>query len=147
MTDTGRMHTRSPAWLLAVAALGVAWNAFGIVQLVDFVTQTRASLAMKGMTPSAADLYYGLPAWMKLVFAVGSVGGLVGSIALVTRRLPAVPILLASLAGYVALWAGDLAHGVFDVIPGQMAVLSAVVAVAVALLGTALLARRQGIVR
>jgi hypothetical protein len=131
MTDTGRMHTRSPAWLLAVAALGVAWNAFGIVQLVDFVTQT----------------YYGLPAWMKLVFAVGSVGGLVGSIALVTRRLPAVPILLASLAGYVALWAGDLAHGVFDVIPGQMAVLSAVVAVAVALLGTALLARRQGIVR
>ncbi len=89
---------------------------------------------MNGMSPTAADLYYGLPMWMQLVFTVGSVGGLVGSLLLVTRPRLAVPVLSASLPDYVALWIGDLSHGVFDVIPGQMAVWSAVVAIAVVLL-------------
>jgi hypothetical protein len=36
------------------------------VQLADFVTQTHESLMMKGMKAPAADLYYGLPLWMKV---------------------------------------------------------------------------------
>lgn len=50
---------------------------------------------------------------MKLAFAVGSIGGLAGSVALAARSAVAVPILLASLVGYLALYAGDYAHGVF----------------------------------
>lgn len=131
-------------WIFIVAAFGVACNAFGIIQLADFVTRTRASLLMSGMTPAAAELYYGLPIWMQLVFAVGSIGGLVGSLALLVRPRVAVPVLAASLAGYVTLWFGDLSYGVFDVVPGQMAILSVVVAIAVALLAIALSGQRSG---
>lgn len=98
---------------------------------------------MKGMSAKAADLYYALPVWMKLAFAVGSGGGLIGSIALGTRRHIAVPIFVASLVGYLALFAGDHAYGVFDAIPGQMTVLLIVVAVAIALLLSGIFAERQ----
>lgn len=141
MTDTILRAARMPVWLLVVAAFGVAWNVFGLVQLVDFIGQTRASLMMKGMSASAAELYYGLPAWMKLAFALGSGGGLIGSIALGLARRIAVPILAGSLVGYVSLYAGDVAYGVFAVIPGQMAILSTVVGIAVALLGAGVVAR------
>jgi hypothetical protein len=130
----------APAWLLAVAALGAAWNLFGVVQLYDFVAQTRESLMMKGMSPSAAELYYGLPGWMKVAFAVGSIGGLAGSVALIARPAAATPILAVSLVGYVALFAGDLSYGVFDVIEGQIVILSTVLAIAAGLLAVALVA-------
>lgn len=145
MNDTTMARVRLPVWVWLFAALGAAWNVFGIVQLVDFATQTQASLMMKGMTPPAAELYYGLPVWMKLVFAIGSFGGLIGSVMLGARRRAAIPVFAVSLAGYVALFAGDYAYGVFDAIPGQMGVLLIVIAVAVALLVASLLARRQGL--
>jgi hypothetical protein len=145
MNDIAMNKAQLPAWVWLFAGLGLAWNIFGIVQLVDFTTQTQASLMMKGMTPSAAALYYGLPAWMKFVFATGSIGGLIGSLLLGARRSAAVPVFAVSLAGYVALFAGDFVYGVFNAIPGQMAVLLVVVAVAVALMAASLAARRQGL--
>lgn len=143
MTEVTMTRTRLPAWLNLVAAFGVAWNVFGLVQLADFITQTRDSLMLKGMTVAAAELYLALPVWMKLAFTVGSVGGVVGSIALALRHRSAVPVLTASLVGYVALWAGDYAYGVFDVIPGQMAIVSLVVAMAAALLVAGVLEDRR----
>ena len=70
MTDATMPRTRLPFWLYLAAAFGVTWNVFGLVQLADFVGQTRDSLMMKGMTPAAADLYYALPAWMKRVIVI-----------------------------------------------------------------------------
>ncbi len=99
------------------------------------------------MSPEAARLYYGLPPWMTFVFAIGSIGGLVGSLLLLARRSPAVPIFAASLTGYIALFAGDYAYGVFDAIPGQMAILAFVVAVAAALLGAAWFSRDRELLR
>ncbi len=51
----------------------------GIAQLADFVTQSHESLTMKGTSAQAADLY-GLPLWMKVAFALGSIGGLRGHV-------------------------------------------------------------------
>ncbi len=146
MTEMKWGRMRLPLWLWAVAGLGVAWNLFGIAQLVDFATQTRASLMMKGMSAAAADLYYGLPVWMTLAFAVGSGGGLLGSVTLACRRSATIPILALSLAGYLALFAGDYAYGVFAAIPGQMAVLVIVVAIAALLLAAGLRARQRGLI-
>ena len=123
MNDATMARARLPVWVWVVASLGIAWNAFGIVQLLDFASQTQTSLMMKGMTQSAAELYYGLPAWMKLAFAFGSFGGLIGSIMLVARRRAAISTFAVSSAGYVALFAGDYAYGVFNAIPGQLVVL------------------------
>lgn len=134
-------------WVVLVAAFGAAWNIFGLIQLQDFVMQTRQSLMMKGMSPAAAEVYYGLPLWMKLAFALGSVGGLVGSILLLLRNRSAVAVFAASLFGYIALFAGDYAYGMFAVLPGQAGILSLVVGIAVALLGAGLLANRQPALR
>jgi len=145
MNDMTTARAPLPIWVWVIAAIGVAWNVFGIVQWVDFVTQTQASLMMKGMTPSAAELYYGLPMWMKLAFAIGSFGGLIGSVMLGARSRLAVTVFAVSLGGYIALFAGDAIYGVFDAIPGQLGVLLVVVGVAVVLLVTGLVARRRGL--
>lgn len=145
MIDANSGPARLPLWVWVAAGLGAAWNGFGLVQLTDFLSQTRASLMMKGMSPAAADLYYALPIWMKLAFAVGSIGGLLGSIALAGRRDSAVPIFGTSLLGYVGLYAGDYAYGVFAAIPGQMGILSAVVAIAIGLLSASVVAKRRAL--
>lgn len=146
--NTPAMHTtRMPVWIYLVATLGVAWNLFGLVQLMDFVSQTRQSLMMRGMSAATAELYYNLPAWMKFSFAIGSLGGLTGSIALALRHRATVVILATSLAGYVAIWLSDYAHGVFDVIPGQMAILTMVVVIAIALFCIAITVRGRGLLR
>lgn len=147
MMDASSVRAWLPVWVWVVAEFGVAWNVFGLVQLADFIMQTRESLMMKGMTANAAEIYYTLPVWMKLVFAIGSIGGLAGSLALMGRRRFAVPIFVASLLGYIALYVGNYAYGVFDVIPGQMAILSVVVAITAALLVAILIARRHGLLR
>jgi len=147
MTDATITKATLPIWVWLFVGLGVAWNLFGIVQLFDFVTQTQSSLMMKGMSPRAADLYYGLPVWMKLAFAIGSFGGLIGSLMLATRNRAAVTVFAASLAGYVALFAGDVSYGVFDAIPGQLGVLLVVVGVAVVLLAVSMLAGKRGLLR
>jgi hypothetical protein len=58
-----------------------------------------------------------------------------------------VPVLAVSLAGYVALFAGDWAHGLFDVLPMQLAILSTVVAIAAASLSLSLFAAKRAILR
>jgi hypothetical protein len=137
-------RSRTPVWLLTIAGFGIAWNAFGIVQLIEFIGRTHASLMMKGMTAAAAEIYDSLPVWMTLAFAFGSVGGMAGSVLLGLRRVAATPVLVASLLGYIALFAGDYAHGVFDAVAGQMTVLLAVVAIAAGLLSVSVLATRTG---
>lgn len=139
--------TKTPLWLLIVAALGIAWNVFGTVQFVGTVNHTPESLMMGGMTSGQAQVYFGLPAWTKVAFATGVFGGVAGAVLLALRRRPAVAVLLVSLVAYVALWFGDMAYGVFAVLPNQMAILSMVVAIAVLLFGIALSARSRGQLR
>ena len=147
MTKIPTIARGAPRWLLGIAAAGTLWNIFGLIQLEDFAFRSRSSLMMAGMTAPAADLYYGLPAWMTIAFAIGTTGGLIGSVGLALRRRWTVAVLAASLAGYIVLYAGDVAHGVFAAIPGQMAVLSFVVAFALALLFAGLFAQRRGLLR
>ena len=74
---------------------------------------TVDSMMGLGMTQVQAELYASLPLWMPLVFGVGTVGGLVGSLLLLARNRLAVPVFAVSLAGYVALFVGDWLLGVF----------------------------------
>ncbi|HTI30925.1 MAG TPA: hypothetical protein VL405_02250 [Sphingomonas sp.] len=147
MTSLSATPARAALWLNIIAALGAAWNIFGLTQWVDFAFRTRSSLTMRGMSAAAADLYYGLPLWMTIAFAVGSGGGLIGCVGLILRRRWAVPVLAVSLGGYIALFVGDAMHGVFAAIPGQMAILSTVVAFAVGLLAVGLFAQRRALLR
>jgi hypothetical protein len=123
--------------------VGVSWNLFGAVQFATSFSQTVPSLMAAGMTQAQAEVYLALPAWISVVFAIGVLGGLLGSVALALRRRVAKPIFAASLVGYLLLFAGDTYHGVFAAIPSQLAILGVVVTVAAVLWGMARLADRR----
>jgi hypothetical protein len=136
-----------PFWLILPASAALAWNLFGLWQFAASLTHTPESLMAEGLTEAQAVAYAGLPGWMTLVFAVGVIGGALGCALLLARRNRAVPVLAASLAGYIVLFAGDWAHGLFAILPMQLAILSTVVAIAAASLGLSLFAAKRGILR
>lgn len=138
---------RAPAWFWAMAGFGVLWNLYGIYQFIGTLTPQGRSAMAAGMTAAQAQIYFSLPAWMTAVFAIGVFGGLFGSLAWAARRAAAVPVLAVSLVGYIALFSGDVYFGVFDAMPGQLAILAFVVLVAVALLATAWAARSRALLR
>jgi hypothetical protein len=139
--------SRYPAWVWAMAGFGVLWNLYGIYQFIGTLTPAGRSAMAAGMTAAQAQVYFSLPAWMTAVFAFGVFGGLLGSLALAARRAVALPVFAASLVGYIALFSGDMYFGVFDAMPGQLAILAFVVVVALALLATAWVARSRALLR
>ena len=110
MTDVAA-PSLTPLRLAAIG--GIVWNAFGVFQFYMSTFSTVDSMMGLGMTQTQAELYASLPLWMPLVFGVGTVGGLVGSLLLLARNRLAVPVFAVSLAGYVALFVGDWLLGVF----------------------------------
>ncbi len=135
-----------PLWFWALAGLGLAWNGFGLFQFFNAVTATRESLIAMGMTQVQARALVSYPLWMTAGFAFGTIGGFLGSVLLILRRRGAVPVLIASLAGYCVLYLGDITEGIFAALGlGQVVILSLVVAIAVGLLALARYARRAGI--
>jgi hypothetical protein len=132
-------------WFWIVAALGLAWNLFGAVQFVASLSATSESLQAQGMTPDQAAVMLGYPVWMTVAFAVGVFGGVIGCTLLLLRKAAAVPVFVVSLAAYVALYIGDILHGVFAALgTPQVMILSTVVAIAVLLLVVAHRFRARG---
>ncbi len=125
---------RAPVWMLATALGGIAWNVYGAGQFAASLGATPESLIAAGLTAEQAAVMTGYPVWMTQAFAVGVGGGLVGSILLLLRKGLARGVLLTSTLAYVALWIGDLVHGVFAAmgVP-QVVILTLVVAIAAAL--------------
>jgi hypothetical protein len=138
------LQARGPTTLLVAAGAGILWNAYGVWQFALSFFQTRDSLVATGMTPSQAELYLSLPGWISVAFAIGVFGGLVGSVALLMKRVVALPVFGVSLAGYAVLFAGDAYYGVFANIPSQLVILAIVVAIAAALLAVTFHARNRG---
>ena len=133
--DTGRKQK----WFWLAAGGGLAWNVFGAVQFLSTTGKTVEGLVRGGMTPAQAALYYGLPGWMNIAFAVGVFGGVLGCVLLLLRRRAAVPVFAVSLAAYVVLYIGDITLGVFEAFgTPQVVILSGVVLIAGALLWFAL---------
>lgn len=141
------MPGRAGGWLPVAAVAGLAWNLFGLWQFAGSLRQTGESLMAAGMTAEQAETYLGLPGWMTAVFALGVIGGTVGSVLLLLRRREAVPVFGGSLAGYVALFAGDLAYGVFAGMPEQLGIITCVVLIATGLFALSLFARKRAMLR
>lgn len=139
---TSDLQISLPKWVWAVAVLGLLWNIFGLYQFIMGLGADEASLMAQGMTAQQAQVMLGYPMWMTVVFAIGVVGGTVGCVLLLARKSVAVPVFLASLLGYIALWIGDVVHGVFAALgTPQVVILTVVVAIAAALWA---IARRYG---
>lgn len=145
-TDPPHVQRTTPIWFWSAAAIGTLWNAFGVFQFSHAVAATRESLVAMGMTDVQAAAMSSYPLWMTAGFAVGTFGGLLGTLLLLLRRRSAVPVLTASLIGYTVLYIGDITKGVFAAIGmSQVAILTLVMTIATALLWVARRARRTGL--
>lgn len=135
--------TKPPIWFWAASSAGLLWNAYGLWQFAKSLKATPDSLMANGMTAEQAAVMTSYPAWMTAAFGLGVLAGLTGSALLIMRRAQALPVLVASLAGYIVLYLGDITQGVFAVMGApQVIVLSLVVAIAVALLVLARFAKK-----
>lgn len=144
--STPQQVRRAPPWFWVASGFGVLWNAYGVFQFFSAVTTTRENLIAMGMTELQAQTMSSYPLWMTAAFAVGTLGGLVGSVLLLLRRRQAVPVFIASLAGYVVLYIGDITEGIFAVMgASQVIILSLVVVIAFGLLWTSRRADKSGI--
>lgn len=143
--DTAAPNQQLPKWFWIVAGLGLAWNIFGVVQFLGTFGATRDSLMRGGMTPVQAELYAQLPLWMTASFAIGVFCGVAGSLLLLVHRRAAVPVFGASLLAYCVLYIGDITQGVFAAFgTPQVAILTTVVLIAIALLWLALRFQSRG---
>lgn len=125
-------------WTIALAGLG--WSLFGLFQFTNTMLASEQGLIMGGMTAAQAALYFNLPLWMDIAFAIGVIGGVIGCATMLLRHRATAPVLGLSLAGYIVLFVGDITEGVFAAFgSGQVAILSTVVLIA---LGLWLAARR-----
>lgn len=90
---------RAPTWFWGMAGFGVLWNLYGIHQSIGTLTPAGRSAMAAGMTAAQAQIYFSLPVWMTVVFAIGVFGGLWGSLVLAAQRIAALPVFAVSLAG------------------------------------------------
>ncbi|MBU2983382.1 hypothetical protein KO498_16370 [Lentibacter algarum] len=137
------MNTKpAPAWLKVIAALGVVWYAFGLLQMWLGVTlDTGVAVAAGQMTAGHAAAHAGVPGFVWASFAVASGAGLVGAALLFMGRgaaFAAFAISLISAAvyyGYIYVISGTASAR-----PTEEAII-AVVVVSVTI-GFTLLSRR-----
>src|SRR5436305_75767 len=90
------MGARAPAWLRIVAALGLAWNCFGIYNYL-------LTVGVVGGRPSAAG---GMPAWVTGAFAIAVFAGALGCLGLVMLKRWSKLLLVLALVAVLAvdLW-------------------------------------------
>jgi hypothetical protein len=128
------------------AIAGLLWSLFGAFQFALQTFIPGAGLHATGMTTEQAALYAGLPVWMAVVFAIGTLGGTLGCALLIARRKTSVTVLAVSLVAYVMLWTGDALLGVFAAFgTPQVLVLSSVVLIAAGLLWLARWLDQRGV--
>jgi hypothetical protein len=90
-----------PAWFRIVALLAILWNAFGVAMYLSSVGIFGDPTA--GLSAAERAVAEGIPAWVTGAFAIGTWGGLLGSLGLAMRRRWAWPVLLVSLVALIVL--------------------------------------------
>lgn len=133
-TISSRWSSKPGVWFSVVAIISLLWNIIGALQFVNSITATEASMKAAMMTPEQVSVITSLPIWLTLVFGIGVVTSLLGSVFLYLRHPGAKLTLAVSLLAFVLLSIGYLIYGVFQALgTQQIIVMSIVVIVAAAL--------------
>lgn len=101
--------SKPPAWFWVVAVLALAWEIMGVGSFVMHVRMTPEEIA--ALPQGQAALMQATPPWVYGFFALATVGGLLGAIGLLMRRLWARPLLIASLVGIIVQFGWTFAIG------------------------------------
>lgn len=85
-----------PTWFRVVAVILILWNLVGAYACIQ-----QFRLGAEAMGPATAyerALYASLPTWYNRIFALAEITGVAGTIALLTGRRLALPLLVLSLS-------------------------------------------------
>ena len=94
--------SKAPWHLWVVGGVAILWNAFGCVDFT--LTQLQGEVWLRNMKMTEAQIaaFGAMPAWTHVAWAVGVWGGLLGGVLLLLRRRLALPVFIASCAGFLA---------------------------------------------
>ncbi|HEY0113409.1 MAG TPA: hypothetical protein VGB59_09705 [Allosphingosinicella sp.] len=90
-----------PAWFRILAVAAVVWNLFGVFMYLHSVGIFGDPMA--DLTASQRAAAESIPPAITGAFAIGTLAGLLGSLGLLLRKRWALPVLLVSLLGLIAL--------------------------------------------
>jgi hypothetical protein len=93
-----------PTHVQIVAVLALLWNLAGLWSFWYHLTATPETIA--GWAPEQQAAFAAMPRWVFVPFAVGTVGGVLGSLGLLLGRRWAEPVFLLSLLGIVVNFSG-----------------------------------------
>lgn len=105
---------KTPWHLWVVGGVTLLWNGFGAFDFAATIGHFEAYL--QNFPPETLDYVYSYPAWMFVVWGIGTWGGAVGSVLLLMRKQLALPVLGASLAAALL----STLVGLFSDVPENM---------------------------
>jgi hypothetical protein len=88
-----------PAWFWVVAIVVTLWGVLGVVAFYMDVAMTEAAKAQ--LSEYDRNLLASRPTWFAWLYAVSTIGGLLGGIALLARSTLARLFFIASLVGVI----------------------------------------------
>jgi hypothetical protein len=116
-------------WFSIVAIIAFLWNIGGAMQFINSIAATEESMKGAMMTADQIAVISALPLWVTIVFGVGVITSLLGSVYLYLRHRFAKPNLLISFVAFVLLSVGYIAYGVFEALGTQQIVTMSIVVV------------------
>ena len=89
------IHKKPPRSYWVVGIVALTWNLLGMTTYLMSVSTSEGSLA--ALSESERALNMAIPWWVMGAYAIAVFAGLLGSVALLTKRASAVPLFLLSL--------------------------------------------------
>lgn len=99
---------KPPTLFWVISIISLLWYLFGTMAFYGTATATPESLAPMvangDMTQAYADWVIGFPGWVKAMFGIAVLAGVLGSIALLLRKSWAAPLFMLSLAAALLMY-------------------------------------------
>jgi len=91
------MSDKLPTWFWVISIVALLWNLMGAFAFFSDLNLTPEKLTQ--YTEEQKALILSLPSWTKIFYGMATIGGLLGSIALLMRKSWAFPLFVISLIG------------------------------------------------
>lgn len=91
------MSNKLPTWFWVISVIALLWNLMGAFAFFSDLNMTADKLTE--FTEEQKALILGIPSWTKIFYGMATIGGVLGSIALLMRKNWAFPLFVISLIG------------------------------------------------
>ncbi|MCX7357020.1 MAG: hypothetical protein NT015_02550 [Alphaproteobacteria bacterium] len=94
--------TKTPWHLWMVGIVGLLWNGFGAFDFLSTQFRGEAYLRELNMSDAAIAYYAAMPWWALAIWAIGTLGAVLGTVLLLLRSKWAFAVFALSFAGFLA---------------------------------------------